>query len=69
MENNEEYFWLKFEQQNLSKSLKVISKSKAKCDLNYQWTWHGSRGPKGAGWYRKFTFEEYNKITEKNNGK
>jgi len=57
-----EYYWLKFEEQNLSKELKIISTSIAECELGHKWFRHGSRNPKGSGWYRKFTFEEYKEI-------
>ena len=55
------FYWLKFDNQKISKKIYRISKFKAKCNLGHKWVWHGSYNPQGSGWYRKFTFEEYKK--------
>ena len=52
-----EYYWLKFDNQKLSKKINVISISKAKCELGHKWIWHGSKAPEGAGWYRYATWK------------
>ena len=51
-----EYYWLKFDNQKLSKKINVISKSKAKCELGHKWFWY-DEAPEGAGWYRYATWK------------
>ena len=54
------FYWLKFDNQKISKKIYRISKFKAKCNLGHKWVWHDKapdESSEGAGWYRYITWK------------